>query len=81
MTIAGLVLTEIDERLKSRGCGEKPDHPKTRNPQLPASSLDSLEFRHKVCVLCLPPGFPAVPHYIILAQLSVRTLSEPDVRC
>ncbi len=48
--------------------------------RLGASSLDSLEFRHEVCVLCLPPGFPAVPHYIILAQLTVRTLSEPDVR-
>jgi hypothetical protein len=46
-----------------------------------ASSLDSLEVRIEVCVLCLPPGFPAVPQYIILAQLSVRTLSEPDVRC
>jgi len=49
-------------------------------PVLPASSLDSLEFRHEVCFLCLPPGFPAVPHYISLAQLSVLTLSEPDVR-
>ena len=49
--------------------------------RLRASSLDSLEVRIEVCVLGLPPGFPVVPHYIILAQLSVRTLSEPDVRC
>jgi hypothetical protein len=48
---------------------------------LGASSLDSLEFRNEVCVLGWPPSFLAVPHYIILAQLSVRTLSEPDVPC
>ena len=49
--------------------------------RLGASSLDSLEFRNEVCVLGWPPSFLAVPHYIILAQLSVRTLSEPDVPC
>ncbi len=54
---------------------------KAPDRELWASSLDSLEVRIEVCVLGCPPGFPAVPHYIILAQLSVRTLSEPDVRC
>ncbi len=48
------------------------------NAILGTSSLDSLEFRREVCFLCLPPSFLAVPHCIILAQLSVRTLSEPD---
>lgn len=56
------------------------DHVETHRRRLRASSLDSLEFRHEVCVLCCPPDFSAVPHYIVLAQLSVRTLSEPDVR-
>ena len=55
-------------------------HQLAADPRLRASSLDSLEVRIEVCVLGLPPGFPAVPHYIILTQLSVRTLSEPDVR-
>ena len=54
---------------------------KTPDRGLGASSLDSLEFRNEVCVLGWPPSFLAVPHYIILAQLSVRTLSEPDVPC
>jgi hypothetical protein len=29
----------LDERLKSRGCGEKPDHQETRAPQLPCIAL------------------------------------------
>jgi hypothetical protein len=48
---------------------------------LRANSLDSHEFRNEVCVLGWPSSFLAVPHYIILAQLSVRTLSEPEVHC
>lgn len=54
---------------------------KTVTTAFRASSLESLEFRIEVCVLGWPPGFPAVPHYVILAQWMLRTLSEPDVRC
>jgi hypothetical protein len=32
-----------------------------------------------VCVLCLPPGFPAVPHYLAIHGYGDRPLAEPDV--
>ncbi len=72
--------SQLSERPNSRGCGRATYQQATRDPQLAASSLDSLEFRHEVCFLCLPPSLLAVPHYTILAQLSVRTRTEPDVR-
>ncbi len=66
-----ITLHTDDERLKSRGCGQVTYHQETRDPQLAASSLDSFEFRHGVCVLCWPLGFPAVPHYFILGRLTI----------
>src|SRR5882724_5513432 len=35
-------------------------------------------YRHDVCVLRLPPGFPAVPQYLSHTPVVPQTLTEPD---
>ena len=35
----------------------------------------------EVCVLCLPPGFPAVPHDLGHTTVRSRLLAEPDLEC
>jgi hypothetical protein len=35
-------------------------------------------YRHDVCVLRLPPGFPAVPQYLSPTAVVPPTLTEPD---
>lgn len=31
----------------------------------------------EVCVLCLPPSFPAVPQYLVHSRVAPQSLSEP----
>ena len=51
------------------------------NPEIQSSRNETSQcYRHDVCVLRLPPGFPAVPQYLSHTPVVPHTLTEPDKR-